>query len=46
MTDVILLRDGQWLALWQGRMAKATFNSKGAAWAWIACCETAGQFRY
>ena len=43
-TEVFQLMDG-WHAQWRGRTAPALFNSKGAAQAWIDCCEREGKFR-
>jgi hypothetical protein len=45
MTDVFMLGDG-WHAIWHDRTCPATFNSKGAALAWIASCNAAGRFRW
>lgn len=45
MTTVFLLREGEWQAMWHGKPAHATFNSKGAAAAWIASCDAAGRWR-
>ena len=33
-----------WYAMWQSQMARTTFNSKGAALAWIAVCDSKGTF--
>ena len=45
MTTVFLIRYGAWQAIYRGQVALATFNSRGAAQAWIACCEAIGKFR-
>ena len=45
MTDVFMLRDGVWQAIWRGKTSRADFNSKGAALAWIASCNAAGRWR-
>ncbi len=45
MTTTFTLREGEWSAMWRGELATATFNSKGAALAWIASCEAQGRFR-
>lgn len=44
MTSVFVLQHGSWLAMWKGKLARATFNSKGAAQAWIDTCEAKGKF--
>ena len=44
MTTVFLIRDGEWQAMYQGRIAGATFNSKGAALAWVAVCHAKGRY--
>ena len=45
MTTVFLIRDGEWQAMYQGQVARAVFNSRGAALAWIATCQAQGKFR-
>lgn len=43
-TEVFQLRDG-WHAMWRGQTSSATFNCKGAAQAWVDCCEREGEWR-
>ena len=44
MTEVFILRENEWMAIWQGQVARATFSSKGAALAWISVCDAKGRF--
>ena len=44
MTKVFSTRTDEWQAMWEGQIARAVFNSRGAALAWIATCQAQGKF--
>jgi hypothetical protein len=45
MTTVFTLGADEWQAMWRGQIAPHTFNSKGAALAYLATCDRAGRLR-
>lgn len=45
LTQTFSLQKGVWQAQFRGRINPATFNSKGAAQAWIDTCEAKGEYR-
>lgn len=44
-TFVFMLADGAFRVSWRGRVASHTFNSKGAAQAFIAVCNSQNKMR-
>lgn len=44
-TGVIVLTDGQYIGVWNGHTSRATFNSRGAAQAWVSICNRLGKLR-
>jgi hypothetical protein len=45
MTTVFIVRPFMWRACWRGQVSPTTFNSKGAALAYLATCDAAGKLR-
>ena len=44
-TETFMLKQGEWRAIWKGQLSSITFNSKGAAEAYIETCNKAGKLR-
>jgi hypothetical protein len=38
MTQVVMLRPNTWTAIWRGQTSPISFNSRGAALAYLATC--------